>query len=131
MLDPKYFQRLRSQLTQLGESTVEVDRSPLPPGYYFKVVTYSQSEDFTLVQWRRGSESSLEYIAGENLWKQDSPIAASGGQLRLEEIAAISKTGTNYRTIWDTVQIPDKSVPIAIAKALRDPSNLRPMMVGI
>lgn len=130
MLDPKYFQRLRSLLTQLGEATVEIDRVPLPTGYYFKVVAYSQVEDFVLIQWRRGKEGGVEYITGENLWKKDSPIATTGGQLRLEDIPAVVKTGTNYRTIWDTVQIPDKDMPVAIAKALRDPSNLRPMMIG-
>lgn len=130
MLNPMYFQRLRSLVTQLDDRSVDVEKEPLPPGYYFKVVAYSQVEDFVLVQWRRGSESSEEYITGENLWKKDSPIATTGGQLRLEEIAAIQKTGTNYRTVWDTVQIPDKSIPVAIAQRLRDPANLRPMMIS-
>jgi hypothetical protein len=130
MLDPKYFQRLKSTLTQLGEATVEVDKEPLPVGFSFKVIAYSQVEDFALIQWRRGSDSSGEYISGENLWQKESPIATTGGRLRLEEIPAVVKTGTNYRTIWDTVQIPDKALPIALAKALRDPSNLRPMTVG-
>ena len=131
MLDPIYFQRLKTQSTQTGDSTVEIDSDPLPPKVYFKIIGYSQVNDFVLVNWRRGIEGVEEYTTGESLWNKDSPIGNTGGQLNLDGIssAITRQTGTTNLSVWDKVRIPDKGLTSLVAAMLRDPANYRALTI--
>ena len=120
MIDPKYFQRLKATLTVMGDRLVEPDLEDLPPGMKFKILGYSQVGDYILLQWSKGMGE--ETMTGESLWKLDSPIAHTGGQLDLEGIPFVRY---KKNSVWDQVQLPDISVPIAKAKELRNPANYR------
>lgn len=125
MIDPKYFQRLRAGTTITGDRLVEPDYDDLPPGMTFKIVGYSQVGDYILLRWQKSMAG--ESMFGESLWKLDSPIAHTGGQLDLEGIVTPKH---KKNSVWDQVQLPDISVPNAIAQELRNPANYRPIAIS-
>lgn len=124
MIDPKYFQRLKSTITPTGDRLVEPDLEALPIGMKFKIVGYSQVGDYILLQWQKSMGG--EAMSGESLWHLESPIAHTGGMLDLEGIV---RTRHKKNSVWDQVQLPDISVPIAIAKELRNPANYRAIAI--
>lgn len=124
MIDPKYFQRLKATLTVTGDRLVELDREDLPPGMTFRINGYSQVGDYILLQWQKSVAE--ESMTGESLWHLDSPIAHTGGRLDLEGIVTLRY---KRNSVWDQVQLPDISVPTAIAKELRNPANYRAIAI--
>jgi hypothetical protein len=103
-------------LAPLYKSYVSPDSkqiSPPPEGTTFAINYFSKIGIYTLVGWSLSSGG--EAITGETLWRDRTPIAVEGGQLRLY---ADKNPSTS---VWDIINpdIGKYGVPSQIAIALR------------
>lgn len=116
------------------------DRTPLAPDVHWYIQSYSQVDDFTLVQWIEVYLGAGEHTGGEILYKGTTPIAYASGALDLyaphefEETEREKVQDENGRlvrsyqtTVWDRINRTQGAYgcPAATALALRDPRNQR------
>lgn len=128
MLDPIYYSRLRKSVRIDGYTEVAIDDTDLPSGFYFKILGYSRSGEYTLVSWREGK--GLDYdVFGENLWRRKTPLDTDSGQIDLPIPEEPSPRGTPIAPVrtWDRIQpmLGIGGITPAIAKELRSYKNFR------
>ena len=131
MLDPIYYSRLRKTTRIDGYVEVTIDETDLSPGFYFKILGYSKSRDYTLVFWREGKGGDYD-VFGENLWRGTTPLDTDSGQIDLPIPPEPGPRGTPIAPIrtWDRIQpmLGVGGITPAIAKELRSFKNRRTLI---
>ena len=102
----------------------------LPPDGIYRITGYARVEPYTLVFWRWGSRSEVDYATGEILYKDRVMLDWSGGQLSLYAPTAAPKHSASppeRSSVWHRIdaRVGQYGVPPAVTIALRDPKNTR------
>lgn len=125
MLSAIFFSRIEEVENAAENVTLTLASSPLPAGISYKVIGYSQTNNYTLIKWQQGDEA--EYSAGETLWRDTTPIASTGGALQLHT-SPTDPGKTEYpfdRSVWSRVNsnVGNYGLSSVIAIALRSLEN--------
>lgn len=125
MIPSLFFCRLEVYEDEKFISQVRIATTPLPPGISYEPFAYAQAANYTLIKWQQGD--GTEFMTGENLWRDETPIATDGGALSLY-VPVESTPGTasaEESSVWSLINPAEGAygVPMNVAIALRDPAN--------
>ncbi len=125
MLHPLFRQRLRRE----GEKLIPED-TEITEGFTYKIIGYSQFQEYTLVLWEYGNEDNS--FVGETLYRGFDLIASGGGRLPIYEIPTIAPGPSKMFRPWE--QGVEKQLDSAIGRfglpanvgfELRNPKRIR------
>lgn len=125
MIPALFFCRLELYEDDLFIPKVRIATSSLPPNIIYATTAYAQVANYTLVKWKLGDGE--EFVTGENLWRDETPIATEGGFLSLYSPpeATPGTASLEEMSVWSLANstVGAYGVPPDVAVGLRDPAN--------
>lgn len=124
MLAPfPFFYRVKQE----GDKLV-IDYSALQGGRKFRLLGYTQVDDYTLTRW--GIGRGEEYMTGETLWKGITPIATAAGILPIYDVPPKTNEHSTLPQLGEftfmkryNINTGRFGLPASVAIALRDLKN--------
>lgn len=118
-LDPYFFQ-----------APADFAEEPEDSDLYFRILGYSQYQNYTLVVWGYGDTE--EYVAGQSLYRDRELLATSGGALLYSESSDRGKAGEpNYQQLMGQLKQENYGLPQHAIEGLLDRSNYHDFTGGI